>query len=71
MTDESQEILRVLLEVPQSAGKETPSAEKDGTTQFVPDRLRSDMRCADYKVAVLDFTSAAFWQNPEKQGARS
>lgn len=71
MTDESQEILRVLLEVPQSAGKETPSAEKDGTTQFVPDRLRSDMQPLATRLRRwISFRGRTF-QNPEKQGARS
>jgi len=70
VTDQFREILRVLLAIPQSAGKETPSAEKDGTTGFVPPRLRSDMQHADYKAAVLDFISPALFQNSEKQGTR-
>jgi len=69
--DEFREILRVSLGILQSAGEETPSAEKDGTTEFVPHRLRSDMQHADYKAEVLDFISAALFQNPEKQGMRS
>lgn len=71
MTDEFREILHVLLEIPQSAGKETPIAEKQGTTEFVPDRLRSDMQHSDYE-PVLDFISTAVFRNPTaKQGARA
>jgi hypothetical protein len=47
--DEFLEILRVLVETPQPAGKKPPSAEKDATTEEVPDRVTSDKQCADGK----------------------
>jgi len=42
MRDEFLEILRVLVETPQSAGKKPPSAEKDATKEAVPDKVTSD-----------------------------
>lgn len=47
--DEFREILRVLLETPQPAGKETPSAEKDGTPEPVPHKVASEKQRADGK----------------------
>jgi len=45
--DEFLEILRVLVETPQPAGKKPPSAEKDATTEPVPDKLTSDKQGGD------------------------
>jgi hypothetical protein len=40
--DEFLDILRVLVEPPQPAGKKPPSAEKDVTTEPAPDKVTSD-----------------------------
>jgi hypothetical protein len=45
--EEFLEILRVLLETPQPAGKKPPSAEKDATTVPASDTVRSDKHRAD------------------------
>lgn len=45
--DEFLEILRVLVQTPQPAGKKPPSAEKDATAEPVPDKVTSNKHCAD------------------------
>ena len=41
------ELLRVLVETPQPAGKKPPSAEKDAATEPLLDKVTSDKQCAD------------------------
>jgi hypothetical protein len=45
--DEFLEILRVLVETPEPTGKKPPSAEKDTTTEPVPDKVTSDKQGAE------------------------
>jgi hypothetical protein len=61
----------MLVEVSPPAGNEAPSAEKDGTTELFPDKLKSNMQ-HPYFNAVSDFISAApFLSAAQRQGTRS
>jgi hypothetical protein len=45
--DEFLEILRVLVETPQSAGNKPPSSEKEQTPEAAPDKVGPDKEHAD------------------------
>jgi hypothetical protein len=71
VTDEFRDILRVLLELSLPAGKQALSAEKDGTTELFPDKLKSNMQHS-YFDAVSDFISTApFIRMAQRQGTGS
>jgi len=45
MSDEFRDMLRVLLENPQPAGKRPPFAENGGVAEPTSDRVTSDKQC--------------------------